>query len=252
MEAFFAARLMQGVFQSLFLKIGPKIILDLHSKMRSRFVHEIMNLKLHFVFFLSGVGLGPTDFILFRLPLFRQLPFSIRIYFYVGVRLFLLFFIFKISMLFMDELRNAVAQFYPTLEGSGGLGGMNGGFNPPPVPDNSSILAAASPEAEDQPGSSHIAPSQGQGEVGEGQKRLLSVIERHLRAYCRSPAARREFPKVVDFKQDDFEYLSRKIYISELDCDVKSEVEIYDLALFLDNHPREFKPILRQSLQKDF
>ena len=47
----------------------------------------------------------------------------------------------------MDELSKAVAQFYPTLEGNGGLGGINGGFNPPPVPDTSPVLAAASHEA---------------------------------------------------------------------------------------------------------
>ncbi|CAL0332845.1 unnamed protein product [Lupinus luteus] len=37
----------------------------------------------------------------------------------------------------------AVAQFYPTLGGNGGLGGMNGGINPPPAPENYSLLAAA-------------------------------------------------------------------------------------------------------------
>lgn len=37
----------------------------------------------------------------------------------------------------LDELSRAVAQFYPS------LGGMNGGFNPPPPAGNATILAAA-------------------------------------------------------------------------------------------------------------
>lgn len=45
----------------------------------------------------------------------------------------------------MDELSRAVAQFYPTLQGSGG---MDGGFNPPPAPDPFSGFAAASHEAD--------------------------------------------------------------------------------------------------------
>lgn len=40
-------------------------------------------------------------------------------------------------LLVLDELSRAVAQFYPS------LGGMNGGFNPPPAPGGSTILAAA-------------------------------------------------------------------------------------------------------------
>lgn len=108
-------------------------------------------LKLHLSFSLSGVGLGPRDLILFRFPLLPLLPFSIRIFFYVVVQLLFLFLIAHISrsvfLLLMDDLSRAVTQFYPTLGGNGGLGGMNGGFNPPPVPENSPILAAASHEA---------------------------------------------------------------------------------------------------------
>lgn len=113
---------------------------------------SLTGLKLHLLFSLSGVGLGPRDLILFRLPLLRRLPFSIRIFVFVVVQLLLFLGFAHIVrsgfLLVLDELSRAVAQFYPTLGGNGGLGGMNGGFNPPPVPDNSSIFAAASHEAE--------------------------------------------------------------------------------------------------------
>lgn len=122
----------------------------------SRFVRHRMHLfsfsfpvlKLHLYFSLSGVGLGPRDW---RFPLLRLLPFEMNIFFYVVAQLLFLLLIASISrsvfLLLMDELSRAVAQFYSALGGNGGLGGMNGGFNPPPMPNNSPILAAASHEA---------------------------------------------------------------------------------------------------------
>ncbi|GLT44485.1 hypothetical protein SLE2022_349490 [Rubroshorea leprosula] len=43
----------------------------------------------------------------------------------------------------MDELSKAVAQFNPAFRGESALGGMNGGFNPPPTPNNSTLFLTA-------------------------------------------------------------------------------------------------------------
>lgn len=110
------------------------------------FSFQSLTFRLYLYFFVLGIG--PRDLILFRLPLLRLLPCSIRIFFYVVVQLLFLFLIYRfVFLLLMDEQSRAVAQFYPMMEGNGGLGGMNGGFNPPPVPDTSPVLAAASHEA---------------------------------------------------------------------------------------------------------
>jgi len=50
--------------------------------------------------------------------------------------------------LFMDDLTRAAAQFLPSLMDESALGGMNGGFNPPPAPDPLTGFAAASHEAD--------------------------------------------------------------------------------------------------------
>lgn len=49
-------------------------------------------------------------------------------------------------ILLMDDLTRAVAQFYAS---GWSAGGMNGGFNPPPAPDNSTIFVDA-PSHEEQ------------------------------------------------------------------------------------------------------
>lgn len=125
--------------------------------------------QLHLSFFFAGVGLGPKDSILFRLPLLRRLPFSIRILFYAVVKLLFLFifsYLIRKGFIFMfDELSRAVAPFYPG--GNGGLGGMNGGFNPPPVPDNSAFSAA----------SNDAGPSETETEGRKRERDFISEIK---------------------------------------------------------------------------
>ena len=110
------------------------------------------------------------------------------------------------------------------------------------IHDASGSSQEAHPEG--QPGSSHLAP---QGV--EGQKRLLSVLERHLRRHCASPARIHKYPYVVDWKQEDFHYFAQHIAISELDSDTKTDIEMGNLADYLQNSTK-LKTILDQFLEK--
>ena len=180
--------------------------------------------------------------------LVKKIPESIKIYFFfLGKMLCLLLmskFFFSLGYLFMDELQRAVAQFYPSTSG-----GMNGGFNPSPVPENSSILAAASHETEGQPepGSSHLAPHQ----VEVGKKKLLGVLERHLRKHCLSPEVRKKFPQVVDWQQEDFKYFTENLAISELDVETLTDSQINDLAEYIRAYSK-IKTVLNQYLDTRF
>lgn len=200
-------------------------------------------IRFSFHFHFSGLGHS----LVLQLPIIKQLPVKVQMVVSAVVQLLCLFLIYHLYrssfLLLMDELTQALTQFYPT---SGGLS-MNGGFNPPPVPENSCILAAASHEAEGQPGSSHLAPYQDQGE-----KKLLSVIERHLQKHCVSPEIQTQFPDVVDWKQEDFQYFAKKLAISELDIDRKSDFQMEDLANYLKENPRKWKLLLSQALEKHF
>lgn len=122
-------------------------------------------LKFHLYFYLYDVD----GCFFFRLPMVRQLPFPIKMSFYVVVKLLILL---SLSLLFMDELTRAVAQFYPT------LGGTNGGFGPPPAPpgpDNSVLLAAS--------GSHETGPSDPNAHVlAETQEGLDRLRQENLRA----------------------------------------------------------------------
>lgn len=76
----------------------------------------------------------------------------------------------SVFVLLMDDLTRAVAQFYPT------LGGMNGGFGPPPAPDpDNSFLLAAPPSHEAGPSeqNSHV--------LSEARERLQRLREENLR-----------------------------------------------------------------------
>ena len=81
--------------------------------------------KLHLYFDFSGV----RDSLLFQLPITKGLPFEIKIVVSAVVQLLSLFIMAHISrdvfLLLMDELTQAVTQFYPT---------SGGGFNLPPTP----------------------------------------------------------------------------------------------------------------------
>lgn len=144
------------------------------------------------------------------------------------VQLLFLFLLSRSVLLFMDELGQAVAPFYPT------SGGINGGFNPPPpAPENPSIVATASHEAEGQPGSSHLAPYQDQG--GVGKKKLFTVLNRHLSKYCASPAVTQRFPYL---KEEDCDYFAKHIAISELDIEGKPDIEIADLSNYIKDFNR--------------
>lgn len=79
---------------------------------------------------------------LFRLPLVRRLPFQIKIFLYVVVKLLLLLVIYScyrsLLVLLMDDLTRAVAPFLP---GSGGIN--NEGFHSPlPGPSENSFFVA--------------------------------------------------------------------------------------------------------------
>ena len=106
-----------------------------------------LSLKLRLSFYFSGVGIRPTDLIFLRLPLFRLLPFKIQAIILLIFHLLFLCLLYRsLFLLFMEELYRAVAPF---LEGNGGLGGMDGGFNPPPAPDPAAYPEAA--PSEEQP-----------------------------------------------------------------------------------------------------
>ena len=198
----------------------------------------------------------------FYLPAFLDF----RILFYAIFHLILWFGITKIILwsgyLFMDELQRALSQFYPASGGGGfsqlptptpppenyGLGLIPGAQGEGDQPGSNHYASGSSQEAhpEGQPGSSHLAP---QGV--EGQKRLLSVLERHLRRHCASPARIHKYPYVVDWKQEDFHYFAQHIAISELDSDTKTDIEMGNLADYLKNY-KKLKTLLDQYLKKRF
>lgn len=95
--------------------------------------------------------------------------------------MFQLLFLFLISrslfLLLMDELSRAVAQFYPALGGSASMGGMNGGFNPPPAPDPFSGFATASHEADPSVSESKSFEQEKQSLYRLRQENLLRLNE---------------------------------------------------------------------------
>ena len=133
-----------------------------------------------------------------------------------------------IFLLMMNELSEAVAQFYPTLEGSGALGGMNGGFNPPPAPENSSVLAAASHEA---------APSDAEGRA---PRDLVSELQNdpYLCTTYRNALLKQE--EIIKLVKDLV--LAGQIPIDD-DDDIRKAVEVY-LADFMSQEPRSRNPRL--------
>nr|QCQ81946.1 hypothetical protein [Ammopiptanthus mongolicus] len=137
----------------------------------SFFSFRYLTILLQLNLYLSLSGVRPSFG--FRLQKIRRLPFEIQIFIYVVVQLLFSLFICSVArsffLLLMDELSRAVAQFYPTLGGNGGLGGMNGGFNPPPAPDNSSLLAAVA-AASTEAGPSASEPNS--HVLSEAQERL--------------------------------------------------------------------------------
>lgn len=87
---------------------------------------------------MSGTGLWSF---FSSLPLVRRVSFPKGFLLYFGFKMLFYFLVFGLVSLFMDQLWQAVSQFYPA---SGGIGG---GFNPPPSPsDNSWIVAPYSEE----------------------------------------------------------------------------------------------------------
>lgn len=77
----------------------------------------------------------------------------------------------------LDDLTRAVAQFYPT------VGGMNGGFGPPPTPDpTNSFLLAAPPSHEAGPSepkpNSHVEAWECLQRLREGNRRGLNENEK--------------------------------------------------------------------------
>ena len=147
----------------------------------------------------------------------------------------------------MWELFEAVAPFLndAVTEAAGQEAGADvlpqAGGEPAPSTLPASGASASSQEAhqEGQPESSHLAPHQ--GEVGK--KKLLSVLERHLRRHCASQAITQKFPYVLDLKQKDFEYFSQHIAISELDIEYQTDIEMANLADYIKNYNR-VKPLL--------
>ena len=106
---------------------------------------------MHFVFRALLFFSRQRDFLLFQFPIRKRLPIQIQKVVSAVVQLLFLSILVHLSrsvfLLLMEEF-SQVTQFFPM------SGGMNDGFNPPPVPDNSPILAAALQEAEGQPGPS--------------------------------------------------------------------------------------------------
>lgn len=232
------------------IKMCPSLNRSSYENSFSDIFEGAKSFKLHIYFYFCGVG-GVSFF--FQLPLVRRQPFQIQILLYTVVKLLFLVVIYSGSrslfVLFMDDLTRAVAPFLP---GSGGI--HEGGFSQPPTPtpppDNSglglipgaqnegdlpnSYPSGSSQEAhqEDQPGSSHLAPHQ--GEVG--QKKLISILERHLRRHCASQAVVQKYPHFKDFTQEDLTYFAKNIAISQLDIDSKTDMEIGSLAEYIRNY----------------
>ena len=125
----------------------------------------------------------------------------------------------------MDELQRAVAQFYPT---SGGIN--EGGFSQPPNPtpptDDSGLGLIPGAQSEgDRPDSNNYASASSQ-EAHQGEmakKKLLHVLERHLRKHCASRVIIQKYPYVLNLKDEDFHYFAEHIAISELDVDYINE-----------------------------
>lgn len=69
----------------------------------------------------------------------------------------------------------------------------------------------------------------------KGKKKLFAVLKRHLRRYCASQAVAQKFPYL---KEEDSNYFTHHIAISELDIEDKPDIEIADLANYIPNFNR--------------
>jgi hypothetical protein len=165
----------------------------------------------------------------------------------------------------MDDLSRAVAQFYPTWGGGGfsqpptptpppenfGLGLIPGAQSEVDRPDSFHYPSASSQEAqrEGQPGSSHLAPHQ--GEVGK--EKLLSVLERHVQKHFLCQKTQKKYPCLLEWGKDltpeDLRYYAEHIAMSELDIEGKEDFELADLADHLKEYRRS-KSILDQFLDE--
>lgn len=113
---------------------------------------------------------------------------------------------------------------------------------PTPPPENSGfgLIPGAQTEG-DHPDSNHY-PSESSQEAhqgGAGQKKLFAILKRHLRRYCASQAVAQKFPYFQGWEQEELEeYFSRHISISELEIESQSDIEMADLANYIQNYNR--------------
>jgi len=156
--------------------------------------------------------------------------------------MFFYLFIYKIilwlGLLLMDELSRALAPFYPS---SGGVGSSG----QPPLPSPSDPFSAHIPVSQDPednpPGGSHPLVHHQQDQTSAppdaGQKKLESVLEKHLKRHSKLGEVRTKYPQ-LNSAGIDYTDLAKKMAISQLDTDMKPDSEMADLAAYLKNYQK--------------
>lgn len=188
------------------------------------------------------------------LPVVRLFSMKNRIRLFYIVRFLFLILVIKalFSYLLMEnELLKAVLPFLPSTSGSM----LTGGSSLPPGagpsenafltldaqseedrPDANHYPSGSSQEAhqEGRPGSSHLAPQQREVYT----RKLLSVLENHLKRYLKKKDKIEKFPLLNDYPEDNLRNLAQDIAHKTLSIDVLEDFEIKDYA----ENVRLFKP----------
>jgi hypothetical protein len=134
----------------------------------------------------------------------------------------------------MDDLTRAVAQFYAS---GWSAGGMNGGFNPPPAPDNSTLFVAppsheAGPSASDP--NSHL--------FEEDRQRLERVREDNLRRLQENANLLKRAEAELRRLEDTFEIIkSRDAHRDEAARIKKKELLESEIEFIRTQWPEKFE-----------
>lgn len=136
-----------------------------------------------------------------------------------------------------DDNTRGWTSIFESSSGGNSIGSSEGSVNQP-VPNSPEPPAPLNPEvAQPHPNSNHYpsGSSQEAHQGGVGKRKLFAVLHKHLRKYCASPDVARKFPYL---KEEDLEYFTQHIAISELDIEGKPDIEIAALAHYIQNYKR--------------
>lgn len=228
-------------FDSQNLGVAKSIRFVINKEMQciSNFRKSLLLLKLHLLFWFSGVVPGPRDCFLFRLPTLSRRS----IYVFLLLKVLLVRILCRyLSLLFVNELLNAVAQFYPTLDTTGGASMGTGGFNQDPAPQSSSFLPLTE-ETLDQP-----SPPANEGDgraIRDFNEELLNIEQ-----LKRDPYLQRSFANAcISKKKIIIEIKKQNISSSISNSDIRDGIEIFCETIMQSSNIRSRNQRLSQILR---